>query len=113
MPLHPRSALLPVPEDTARVAHAAFRRGNPCLLPRDRPGVMFEDADFADPYPRRGQITAVFMIPGFIISKNSEIQAGYLSLALSCYFSAHGAAPSWRVSGRSPDFILRRKQGET
>lgn len=44
-----------VPEDTARVAHAAFRRGNPYLLLRDRLGAVFEDADFADLYPRRGQ----------------------------------------------------------
>lgn len=55
MSLHPQIPIPSVPEDTARVAHAAFRRGNPYLLLRDRLGVVFEDADFADLYPRRGQ----------------------------------------------------------
>src|SRR3954466_1766724 len=55
MLLHPQFPIPSVPEDTARVAHAAFRRGNPYLLLRDRLGVVFEDADFADLYPRRGQ----------------------------------------------------------
>src|SRR3954462_1104463 len=55
MSLHPQFPLPSVPEDTARVAHAAFRRGNPYLLLRDRLGVVFEDADFADLYPRPGQ----------------------------------------------------------
>src|SRR3954462_10629116 len=55
MSLHPQFPIPSVPEDTARVAHAAFRRGNPYLLLRDRLGVVCEDADFADLYPRRGQ----------------------------------------------------------
>jgi len=45
----------PVPDDTARVARAAFRRGNACLILRDRLGTLFTDADFADLYPKRGQ----------------------------------------------------------
>jgi len=45
----------PVPEDTTRVARAAFRRGNACLVLRDRLGTLFTDADFADLYPKRGQ----------------------------------------------------------
>jgi transposase len=47
--------LPPVPDDTARIARAAFRRGNPYLLLRERLGAVFDDADFADLYPRRGQ----------------------------------------------------------
>ncbi|MFL5283229.1 MAG: IS1182 family transposase [Rhodopila sp.] len=47
--------LLPVPNDTARVAQAAFRRGNPYVLLRDRIGAVFTDADFADLYPKLGQ----------------------------------------------------------
>ena len=50
-----RQPLPPVPGDTARVARAAFRRGNPYVLLRDRLGAVFEDADFADLYPRLGQ----------------------------------------------------------
>src|SRR3954451_14386343 len=45
----------PVPDDTARIACAAFPRGNPYLLLRDRLGPVFDDAGFADLYPRRGQ----------------------------------------------------------
>ncbi len=45
----------PVPDDTARIARAAFRRGNPYVLLRDRLGAVFADADFADLYPKRGQ----------------------------------------------------------
>ena len=47
--------LPPVPDDTARTARAAFRRGNPYVLLRDRLGTVFADADFADLYPKRGQ----------------------------------------------------------
>src|SRR5215204_1159883 len=45
----------PVPADTGRIARAAFPRGNPYLLLRDRLGPVFDDAGFADLYPRRGQ----------------------------------------------------------
>jgi len=41
MSLRPQQPIPPVPDDAARVACAAFRRGNPCLLLRDRIGVMF------------------------------------------------------------------------
>jgi len=55
MSLRPQQLIPPVPDDTARVARAAFRRGNPCLILRDRLGTLFTDADFADLYPKRGQ----------------------------------------------------------
>ena len=45
----------PVPDDTARIAQAAFRRGNLYVLLRDRLGSVFADADFADLYPKLGQ----------------------------------------------------------
>ncbi len=45
----------PVPEETARVARAAFRKGNPLLRLRDELGAIFADADFADLFPRLGQ----------------------------------------------------------
>jgi transposase len=45
----------PVPENTAHVAHAAFPDGNPYLQLRDELGTIFDDAEFADLYPRRGQ----------------------------------------------------------
>src|SRR4051812_44367883 len=40
---------------TARVARAAFPKGNPYLRLRDELGPVFRDGDFADLYPRRGQ----------------------------------------------------------
>ena len=55
MSLRPQQPLPPVPDDTARVARAAFPRGNPYLMLRDRLGVVFADAEFADLYPRLGQ----------------------------------------------------------
>jgi transposase len=44
-----------VPELTARVARAAFPKGNPYLRLRDELGPVFHDTDFAELYPRRGQ----------------------------------------------------------
>src|ERR687890_636255 len=45
----------PVPDETARVARAAFRKGNPLLKLRDELGAIFADGDFADLFPGRGQ----------------------------------------------------------
>ena len=55
MSLRPQRTLPPVPEDTARIARAAFPRGTPYLLLRDRLGAVFDDAGFADLYPVLGQ----------------------------------------------------------
>jgi transposase len=49
------SPIEPVPEGTARVAKAAFRKGNPLLSLRDELGAIFADADFADLFPGLGQ----------------------------------------------------------
>jgi transposase len=49
------SPIEPVPETTARVARAAFRKGNPLLKLRDELGAVFADADFADLFPKLGQ----------------------------------------------------------
>ena len=51
MSLRPQQPLPPVPNDTARIARAAFRRGNPYVLLRDRLGTVFDDVGFADLYP--------------------------------------------------------------
>ena len=51
----PSQPLPSVPDDTVRIARAAFRRGNPYVLLRDRLGAVFADADFADLYPKLGQ----------------------------------------------------------
>src|SRR4051794_22339914 len=49
------SPIEPVPEGTARVARAAFRKGNPLLSLRDELGGIFAEADFADLFPKLGQ----------------------------------------------------------
>jgi transposase len=55
MSLFPQAGVPPTPEQTVQVARAAFPRGNPYLLLRDRLGTVFGDADFADLYPALGQ----------------------------------------------------------
>jgi transposase len=47
-----------VPEETARIASAAFRKGNIYLKMRDELGVIYEDELFAPLYPARGQPAA-------------------------------------------------------
>src|SRR5690349_21702153 len=54
MSMHPTS-IEPVPEETARVARAAFRKGNPVMRIRDEIGVLFDDQMFAGLYDPRGQ----------------------------------------------------------
>ena len=54
MSLQPRP-VPPVPEQTERVARAAFPKGNAYLRLRDELGTIFGDDDFLDLYPRRGQ----------------------------------------------------------
>jgi transposase len=54
MSLQPE-AIGPVPEGTARVARAAFPRGNVYLRMRDELGAVYEDRDFAALFPARGQ----------------------------------------------------------
>lgn len=54
MSLRPQT-VPPVPDETARVARAAFPKGNFYLHIRDEIGTLCEDADFADLFPTRGQ----------------------------------------------------------
>ena len=58
--LLPSPPLPPVPDDTAQIARAAFRRGNPYVLLRDKLGTVFADADFAGlPQARPARLRAV------------------------------------------------------
>ena len=54
MSLHPQTAY-PIPEETQRVARAAFPRGNLYMQVADRLGTIYQDAQFAALFPRRGQ----------------------------------------------------------
>jgi transposase len=44
----------PIPEQTARVAHAAFPKGHPYLTLREHLGTIFQDEDFAALFPAWG-----------------------------------------------------------
>ncbi|MBV9848361.1 MAG: hypothetical protein JO250_01615 [Armatimonadetes bacterium] len=44
-----------VPEQTSRLARAAFPKGNFYVRMREELGTLFIDGDFTDLYPRRGQ----------------------------------------------------------
>lgn len=55
MSLRPHHPVSSVPAQTEAVARAAFPRGNPYLLLRDRLGPVFDDAGFGDLYPALGQ----------------------------------------------------------
>ena len=60
MSLHLPQPVPPVPDDTARIARAAFPRGNPYLFLRDRLGPVFDDAGFADlPSARSARVHAL------------------------------------------------------
>jgi transposase len=48
----------PVPEDTARVARAAFSKGNVYLSVVEALGTLYQDEAFSDLFPRRGQPAA-------------------------------------------------------
>jgi transposase len=54
MSLH-STPLPPVPEETARVARAAFPHGNTLMQMRDALGSIYHDEQFADLFPLRGQ----------------------------------------------------------
>lgn len=45
----------PIPEETARIARAAFRKGNLCLRLRDTLGTIYHDELFADLFSPTGQ----------------------------------------------------------
>lgn len=55
MTLHPEP-IGPVPGDTERVARAAFPQGNVYMRMRDELGSCYEDEQFADLFPRCGQV---------------------------------------------------------
>ena len=46
MSMHP-SPIEPVPDETARVARAAFRKGNLLMRIRDEIGILYDDRMFA------------------------------------------------------------------
>lgn len=55
MSLHPQ-VLCPIPEETARVARAAYPKGNVYLRMRDELGTIYKDESFAHLFPHCGQL---------------------------------------------------------
>jgi len=53
--------LTPIPEETARIAKAAFPKGNIYLKLRDELGALYQDEIFSDLFPERGCLA---MSPG-------------------------------------------------
>jgi len=45
----------PIPELTSRIAHASFPKGTLAMQLREALGPIYEDADFADLFPKRGR----------------------------------------------------------
>ncbi len=54
MSLHPQ-AFCPIPEETVRVAHAAYPKGNVYMRVRDELGVIYDDHSFAPLFAQCGQ----------------------------------------------------------
>jgi transposase len=54
MCLHPHD-VPSIPDETARVAHAAFRKGNLFMRMRDEIGTIYRDEAFATLFPARGK----------------------------------------------------------
>ncbi len=54
MSLHPRP-ITPVPDQTARIAQAAFLKGNVLMKMRDELGAIYQDQEFAHLFSKRGQ----------------------------------------------------------
>jgi transposase len=53
----------PIPEETVRVAHAAFPKGNALMRLRDRLGPIYADEQFSALFPHDGQPA---LSPGFL-----------------------------------------------
>src|SRR5918911_222375 len=52
--MHPQ-AIGAIPEETVRIARAAFPRGNPYMTMRDQLGRLYDDQDFAALFSKRGR----------------------------------------------------------
>ena len=54
MSMHPQP-IPAIPEETVRIAQAVLPKGNVWMRMREEFGKLYEDEDFADLFPRRGQ----------------------------------------------------------
>ena len=54
MTLHPQTEFI-IPEETVRVAHAAYPHGNPLMKMRDALGTIYQDQAFTFLFPHHGR----------------------------------------------------------
>src|SRR6478672_3673499 len=79
------SAIEPVPEETARIARAAFCKGNLLMRIRDEIGVLYDDQMFTSLYDARGQLDLKYALSldledaGFDFSVLCEFRARLLA----------------------------------
>ena len=73
----------PIPEETKRVAKAAFPKGNTYMRMRDEIGTFYQDEQFASLFPSRGQpaespwrLALICIMKGFI----------FIFCRVFCYF---------------------------
>ena len=83
MSMHPQP-IGPIPEDTARVAKAAFPKGNLYMQMRDVLGSIYDDEDFSELFEIRGRpaiapwrlalVTVMqFSLKGFRIGRQQKL----------------------------------------
>src|SRR5436189_17612 len=84
----------PVPEETARVARAAFPKGPPYLTFRDALGPIFQDEDFSALFPARGQqrTDSTHVLAAVRVLNRLELVAETLRAALNAVATV---APDW------------------
>ena len=84
MCLHPE-LIPPVPKTTARVARAAFSKGNRYMRLRDELGLFYQDEDFAELYPERGQTAlAPWRLSMILIMQYARKSFKFLALVGVC-----------------------------
>src|SRR3954470_11964050 len=99
------SPIEPVPEETARIARAAFCKGNLLMRIRDEIGVLYDDQMFASLYDARGQLAIapwrLALVTVFQFLENlSDRQAA--EAARGRIHLKHALSPRTCVIGRGP-----------
>ena len=63
MTLHAQNELM-IPEETARIARAAYAHGNTYMKMRDALGTIYQDQAFAPLFPQHGRPVEARLSPG-------------------------------------------------
>ena len=104
MSLHPQ-AIEAIPEDTLRVARAAFPKGkNPIMVLRDHLSTLFSDQDFFALYSALGQPAyppyRLMLVSVFQFMENLVVaRCRMFSWSRTLYFAATARVKSWSKMG--------------